>query len=111
MNREIDWKAVASCTTLAAALLAATAAAESFRCGSWIATTDLTVAELLEKCGEPAEKTVEVVDVFGPNVHGAGNVKRGTTTIERWTYDRGAQSFPMVVTIEDGKIKSIERKQ
>jgi hypothetical protein len=96
---------------LLAAAAAAPASADSFRCGSWIATTDLTVPELVEKCGAPAEKTVEVVEVRGPNVRGAGNVKRGTATIERWTYDRGTQSFAMVVTIEDGRIKSIERKR
>ncbi|MGE3395028.1 MAG: DUF2845 domain-containing protein [Steroidobacteraceae bacterium] len=33
----------------------------------------------------------------------------GTSTIETWTYDRGSQSFAMVVTIVDGKIKSMER--
>ena len=36
-------------------------------------------------------------------------VKRGTVTTEKWTYDRGPSSFAMVVTIEDGKIKSMER--
>jgi hypothetical protein len=104
-------RTLANAVMVLAAAAAAPAAADSFRCGSSIATTDLTVAELVEKCGAPSEKAVEVVDVWGPNVHGAGNVKRGTTTIERWTYDRGAQSFAMVVTIEDGKIKSIERKR
>jgi hypothetical protein len=104
-------KAIASCTTLAAALLAATAAAESFRCGQRIATEDMTVAELLEVCGEPTTKSVEVIDVYGPGVHGAGNVKRGTVTVETWTYERGPQAFDMVVTIEDGKIKKMGRAE
>ena len=94
---------------LAAILPAAPAAADSFRCGQRIATDDMTVAELLEACGEPTSKSVEVVDVYGPNVHGAGNVKRGTSTIEKWTYDFGPQTFDMVVTIVDGKIQGIER--
>jgi hypothetical protein len=96
---------------LMASLGAATVHADSFRCGQRIATEDMTVEELLEACGEPSNKTVEVVDVYGPNVHGAGNVKRGTTTIEKWTYDRGSQSFAMVVTIVDGVIKSMERSE
>ena len=50
-----------------------------------------------------------VVDVYGPNAQGAGNVKRGTVTVETWTYDRGSQAFAMVVTIEDGKIGKMER--
>ena len=97
--------------TLTALFAAGSAQADSFRCGQRIATADMTVEELLEACGEPSSKTVEVVDIFGPNVHGAGNVKRGTATIEKWTYDRGSQSFDMVVTIEDGVIKGIERAQ
>ena len=86
-----------------------TAGAESFRCGQWIAAPDMSVPELLEKCGAPTTKSVEIVDVYGPTVAGAGRVKRGTSTIETWTYDRGSQSFAMVVTIVDGEIKSMER--
>jgi hypothetical protein len=85
------------------------AGADTFRCGQRIATTDMSVEELLDACGEPTSRSVEEIDVYGPNVHGAGNVKRGTITVERWTYDRGPQAFAMVVTIEDGVIKSIER--
>ena len=67
--------------------------------------------ELLDACGEPTARSVEVVDVYGPNVQGAGSVKRGTSTIEKWTYDRGSQSFDMVVTIVDGDITSIKRAE
>ena len=95
---------------LAGFLSAGSAAAETFRCGSWIATPQMTVDELLDKCGEPTTRTVDVVDVYGPNANGAGNSKRGTVTVEKWTYDRGSGSFDMVVTIEDHKIKSMERK-
>jgi Protein of unknown function (DUF2845) len=95
---------------LAASLwLPATAGAETFRCGQYIASPEMSVDELLEKCGAPSKQTVEQVDVYGPNAHGSGNIKRGTITVEKWTYDRGSQSFAMVVTIEDGKIKSMER--
>ena len=98
------------------ALLAASAAmqpafAEGFRCGQRIATADMTVEELLDACGEPTTKTVDVVDVSGPNARGAGNIKRGTVTVETWTYDRGSQASAMVVTIEDGKIRKMERAE
>ena len=83
--------------------------AESFRCGQWIASEDMSVKELLQKCGEPTQKTAETIDVYGPSVSGAGRVKRGTSVIEKWTYNRGSQAAPMVVTIVDGKIKSMER--
>jgi hypothetical protein len=82
--------------------------AETFRCGQWIASPDMKVGELLEKCGEPTTKTSEVVDTYARTAAG-GRVRTGTSTVETWTYDRGSQSFAMVVTIVDGKIKSMER--
>jgi hypothetical protein len=87
---------------------AGAATAETFRCGQWIASPDMTVEELLEKCGQPTTKSVEVVDVYARSGAG-GRIKTGTSTIETWTYDRGSQSFPMVVTIVDGEIRSMER--
>ncbi len=90
-------------------LLSPTVFAETFRCGQWIASPDMSVEELLEKCGAPTTKSVEVVDVYAATVAGGRN-RVGTSTIETWTYDRGSQSFPMVVTIVDGKIKSMGRE-
>lgn len=101
----------AACLMPLLLLAAIPASAESFRCGSRIVSEDSTVEELLALCGEPTSKTVETVDVYGPAASGSGRVKRGTITIEKWTYDRGSQSFPMLVTIEDGRIKSMERGQ
>jgi hypothetical protein len=94
---------------IAALIVSQPAHAESFRCGQWIASTDMSVGELLEKCGEPTRKTAKTIDIYGPAVSGGGRVKRGTSTIEKWTYDRGSQAAPMVVTIVDGRIKSMER--
>lgn len=100
-------------TLMLAGFLAITtpAAAETFRCGQWIASPDMSVEELLEKCGAPSNKTVEEIDVYGPGVSGSGRVKRGTSTVEKWTYDRGSQASAMVVTIVDGEIKSMEREK
>lgn len=93
-----------------ALLLSAVAnASESFRCGQWIISDELSVAELKHRCGEPKSKDVQTVDVRGKSV--TGSVKRGTTTIERWTYDFGSRSARYVVTIVDGEIKSIERAE
>lgn len=89
-------------------LLNEPALAERFRCGQSLVSAENTVAELLEKCGAPTSKSVEVIDVYGATAAG-GRIKRGTSTVETWTYDRGSQSFPMIVTIVDGKIKSMER--
>jgi hypothetical protein len=38
-------------------------------------------------------------------------MKTGESRIETWTYDRGTRAAPMVVTIIDGRIRSIDRKK
>jgi hypothetical protein len=82
-------------------------AGEAFRCGQWIISDDLSVSELMSKCGEPKSKDSETVEVRGKA--GSGSVSRGTTTIEHWTYEFASGSSRYVVTIVDGEIKTIER--
>jgi hypothetical protein len=81
---------------------------ELFRCGSWVVSADMSVAELKAKCGEPTKKTVQTEDVYA-RAAGGGTIKTGTAKVERWVYDRGSRSFSMVVTITDGVITSLER--
>jgi len=98
---------------LAAALLLlpfAASADESFRCGNWIASSDMSVQELVQKCGEPATRESRTEDVLVRNRDNGLMLKTGETLIETWTYDRGANPA-MVVTIVDGRIKSIDRKK
>lgn len=89
-------------------LVSSAAMAERFRCGQWLVSKEMAVEELLEKCGAPTSTTVEVVDVYGATPTG-GRIKRGTSTVETWTYDRGSRAFAMIVTIVDGEIKRMER--
>ena len=56
-------------------------------------------------------KPAGIATEVGPRLACAGDVESGTTTIEKWTYNRGSQSFDMVVTIVDRAIKSIDRKE
>ena len=53
-------------TLLIAGLLCSGSAlgSELFRCGSWVVSADMSVAELKAKCGEPTTKTVETQDVY-----------------------------------------------
>lgn len=88
---------------------AAFAADESFRCGKWIASSDISVEELLAKCGEPRSRERQVEDVMVRNNNTGLMRKTGETVIETWTYDRGSTAVPMVVIIVDGRIKRIER--
>jgi len=97
--------------TATAVLLCANAQADNFRCGKWLATTDLPVSELLSKCGEPATRETRIEDVLSRNYTTGAMYKTGEMTVETWTYDRGTTAPPIVVTIVDGRIKSIERKQ
>lgn len=99
---------------LLAALLAifgsSAQADETFRCGQRIVSSDLTVEDLVARCGAPDSKESRTEDVMVRNQYGV-MVKDGETVTETWTYDRGTRAAPMVVTIVDGKIRSIERKK
>jgi len=97
---------------LAAALLLPIAASadETFRCGKWIASSAMTVAELTEKCGEPTSRESKTEDVKARNNNVGLMMKVGETTVETWTYERGANPA-MVVIIVDGQIKSIDRQK
>lgn len=96
---------------IAFASLAVTARADNFRCGKWIASTDLSVSELRAKCGEPARKETRTEDVVARNAAGYSYKTGEVVVIETWTYERGTRASPMVVTIIDGKIERIERAQ
>ena len=92
------------------ALLATSAQAdENFRCGKWIASSDLSVTELLARCGEPAKRATRTEDVMVRNANTGLLYKSGVTTVETWTFERGSTAPAMVVTIVDGRIKSIDR--
>lgn len=84
---------------------------ENFRCGKWIASSDMTPAELAEKCGAPTLHESRTEDILVRNRNTGLMQKTGETRIETWTYDRGTQAAPMVVTIIDGRIKSIDRQK
>jgi hypothetical protein len=83
----------------------------NFRCGKWIAESSMSVTDLLAKCGQPVSRETRTEDVMVRNRNTGLMMKSGETTVETWTYDRGTGASPMVVTIIEGRIKSIERKQ
>ena len=87
-----------------------TRADESFRCGKWVISSAMSLAELTAKCGQPTTRDSTTEDVLVRNPDTGFMRKTGETTTETWIYDRGTRAAPMVVTIVDGKIKRIERK-
>lgn len=101
-------RGVLAAIALAAAALpwGAAPAGELFRCGSWVVSAEMSVAELRQKCGTPTRRTVETQDVYA-RAAGGGTIKTGTATVERWFYERSG-SLTMVVTITDGEITGME---
>lgn len=91
-------------------LLPLGASAESMRCGKWVVSETASTAEILEKCGEPQKKDVSHEDVYARNTLGNTN-KVGVKVTERWRYQASNRQLPMLVTIVDGKVVSIERTE
>jgi hypothetical protein len=83
---------------------------ESMRCGKWVVSETASTAEVLEKCGEPQKKDVAHEDVYARNTLGNTN-KVGVKVTERWRYQQSNRQLPMLVTIIDGKVVSIERTE
>jgi hypothetical protein len=88
----------------------AASADEPFRCGKWIVTSSMSVSELSAKCGAPTSQESTTQDVQVRNPIG-GMRKVGETVTETWVYDRGSHAAAMVVTVVDGRIKSITGKR
>lgn len=84
--------------------------ADSMRCGKWVVNEESSPQEIAQKCGEPLNKEVTEQDVLGKNPAGYP-IKLGIQVIERWYYKLSPGSLPMLVTIVDGKVKSIERAE
>jgi hypothetical protein len=84
---------------------------EPFRCGKWVITSAMSVAELSTKCGAPTSHDSRTQDVLVRNRNNGLMRKVGETLTETWTYDRGDHAAAMVVTIVDGRIKSIDGKR
>jgi hypothetical protein len=84
--------------------------ADSMRCGQYVVNEETIPAELLQKCGEPQKKDISTEDVISRNPAGFTR-KIGTQVTERWYYQRSSATLPMVVTVVDGKIKSIARAE
>jgi hypothetical protein len=84
--------------------------AGSMRCGKWVVNEESSVAEIAEKCGQPQEKEITEQDVLAKNNAGYP-VKLGVQVTERWYYKPTPGKLKMLVTIVDGKVKSIARAE
>lgn len=85
--------------------------ADSMRCGNKVVNESVTLAELIQKCGQPQDRKIEKEDNYALNPNGA-RVKTGSQTVkERWIYRASPGALPMAVQIVDGKIISITRAE
>lgn len=73
---------------------------DTFRCWSRLIEPCMTGPEVLQPCGEPTSKTVEVQDVR------SGNQVVGKTEVQRWTY--ASYSATRVLVFDQNTLKSIE---
>jgi Protein of unknown function (DUF2845) len=87
--------------------LAATAHAETLRCGSSLISTGASQDYVLQKCGPPASKREMSEPVMARRPNGT-TYQVGTTTQEIWRYDRSPGKFPAVMTFEEGVLKKLE---
>ena len=86
---------------LACGLIAAPALADDdFRCGSRIVRVGATQTGVLDACGQPDSKSVEMVDVH------SGTRVVGQVEITRWTYTISGRT--RVLTFDKEKLKSID---
>lgn len=86
----------------------AAAADDSVRCRSnRLVNVGMIAAEVVARCGEPKDRSIEDVPIRARNLNGAVIVT-GSTRVERWTYDRGQGQFDAVLSFEDGKLVRID---
>lgn len=89
-----------------------TAPAHALRCGTGVVSEGESTFELLQTCGEPTltEHTERKVPYqIYDRVHGRYNTAYDNVPVEIWTYNFGPRRFIQRITIENGRIKRIER--
>jgi hypothetical protein len=93
------------------ALLPATVAADSLRCGSQLITEGDTIEEVLANCGEPVERTRTWItrqprfEFGGQEVPFPG---QEDVPVDLWTYDFGTNKLMRRIRFVAGKVDSIE---
>ncbi|HYG68598.1 MAG TPA: DUF2845 domain-containing protein [Anaeromyxobacteraceae bacterium] len=90
----------------------APARADSLRCRGRIVSVGDARVDLLATCGEPTfrDRRIEARGgVAWDGDRGLGESRQVDVTVETWTYDFGPNRFVMTVTLENGRVSTIER--
>jgi hypothetical protein len=83
------------------------AGADTFRCGAAVVSESNTIVEIVARCGSPLSHTSRSEPIRAPTVTPGVTREVGTTTTEEWTFSRGTSARPFVVTVVDGKVRSL----
>jgi len=92
---------------LVAAVPANKAAADSFRCGTYLARENMPTREIEDKCGKADLVRVTEAPVFARLDSGA-SVQTGVTTTTWWYYEREPGQFVARLEIRDAVVRAIE---
>jgi hypothetical protein len=84
---------------------------DSLRCAGGIVSVGDSKLDLLGKCGEPAFREARRDERKGFAITTAEGAARSRTTltVEKWTYNFGPNQFVQHVTLEMGRVVSVER--
>jgi hypothetical protein len=103
-------RVVAAIAILAAAA-SSPAAADTMRCGSRLISDGDTIEQVLESCGQPAERTRTWIQRQPRFEYGGREIPfegREDVPVDLWTYDFGSSKLKRRVRIVAGKVQSIE---
>ena len=85
----------------------AATAAGMLRCGSFLIREGDDASTVLAKCGEPTQRTTLTAPVYASSADGATFPTGQVAYTQVWRYDRGSTSFPVILKIVDGVVRSI----
>ncbi|RPI13094.1 MAG: DUF2845 domain-containing protein [Lysobacterales bacterium] len=98
-------------TLVALAAAATPAAADTMRCGSRLISDGDAMEQVLESCGEPAERTRTWIQRQPRFEYGGREIPfegREDVPVDVWTYDFGSSKLKRRVRFVAGKVQSIE---
>lgn len=96
---------------VAGLLLAATASADSMRCGSQIISEGDMIEEVLDLCGEPAQRSRTWLTRQPRFEYGGQEIPfpgEEEVPVDLWTYDFGPSRLMRRIRFVAGKVDSIE---
>jgi len=83
------------------------ATADTLRCGSHLIQNGDDAFSVIDKCGEPTNRQIITEPIYASNGNGGTYPTGEVSRTEVWRYDRGPQSFPVIIKIADGVVQSI----